>query len=112
MKSLNLKLKRFSDALNGIGFDEIYHYDAGTSNSKRYIVWTEEGEGTSEYSNNRHANQVIQGSVDLYTTEEFDVLVDAIQDAMDADYIAFTLMAVQYETETGFIHYTWKWEIS
>ena len=112
MNSLNSKLKRFSDALNSIDFDEIYHYDAGTSKTKRYIVWTEEGEGTSDYSNNHLANQVIQGSVDLYTTEEFDDLIDEIQKAMDTDWIAFTLLAVQYETETGFIHYTWKWEVS
>lgn len=112
MNNLTSKLKKFRNALNTIDFDRIYHYDAGDCESKRYIVWQEEGEGESNYTNNRLDNQVIQGSVDLYVVDEFDELIDKIQEALDKDSIAFTLLAVQYETSTGFIHYTWQWEVS
>lgn len=112
MNSLTSKLKKFSNILNSIEFDHIYHYDAGTEKIDRYIVWAEEGEGSSDYVNNRLDNQVVQGSVDLYTKKEFDELADKIQSVMDSESIAFTLIAVQYETDTGYIHYTWKWEIS
>lgn len=112
MNNLISKLKKFKNALNTIDFEHIYHYDAGDCESKRYIVWQEEGEGESNYTNNRLDNQVIQGSVDLYVVDEFDELIDKIQEALDKDSIAFTLLAVQYETSTGFIHYTWQWEVS
>ncbi|WP_297238132.1 hypothetical protein [uncultured Faecalicoccus sp.] len=112
MNNLTSKLKKFRNALNNIDFDHIYHYDAGDCESKRYIVWQEEGEGESNYTNNRLDNQVIQGSVDLYVVDEFDELIDKIQESLDKDSIAFTLLAVQYETSTGFIHYTWQWEVS
>ena len=98
MNNLTSKLKKFRNALNTIDFDRIYHYDAGDCESN--------------YTNNRLDNQVIQGSVDLYVVDEFDELIDKIQEALDKDSIAFTLLAVQYETSTGFIHYTWQWEVS
>lgn len=112
MKSLISKIKKFNDAIKSISIDDVYHYDASTSSSHRYVVWAEETESDSLDLNNHLDEQIIKGSVDLFTNKEFDSLVDEIQETMDNNDISFSLFNVQYETETGYIHYTWNWEVS
>lgn len=112
MNSLISKIKKIHTALNSIQFDHIYHYDASTSSSNRYIVWQEEAQADSNYLNNNLEEQTVQGSIDFYTKTEFDDLADEIQKTLVAHSIAFSLFAIQYEKETGYIHYTWNWEVS
>lgn len=112
MKSLISKIKKFHDAINSISIDDVYHYDASTSKINRYVVWAEEAESDSLAMNNHIDEQVIKGSIDLFTKSEFDSLIDEIQEKMDENNISFSLFNVQYETETGYIHYTWNWEVS
>ena len=42
---------------------------------------------------------------------EYDELIDKIQDALNKNCISFNLNSVQYEDETGYIHYEWRFEI-
>jgi hypothetical protein len=75
-------------------------------------VWQEEAQADSNYLNNNLEEQTIQGSIDFYTKTEFDDLADEIQKTLIAHNIAFSLFLIQYEKETGYIHYTWNWEVS
>ena len=77
------------------------------------MVWQEQGEGDSLEADNRKVEQVISGTIDYFTKQEFDKTVDAIQEILDgADNIGWALTSVMYEDETNLIHYSWNWELS
>lgn len=79
-------------------------------NSERYFVWQEEGKNDL-VADNRHVEGAMVGTTDLFTKEEFDPWVEAFQNVMDALGISWVLSSVQYEEDTGFIHYEWTWEV-
>jgi len=86
--------------------DKVYHYGAPNKEAPSYIVWMEDG-AESISGDNGHAEDAWTGSVDLYTKTEFDPLMDQIPAAIEAVGGSWTLNAVQFETETGLIHYEW-----
>lgn len=78
--------------------------------SDRYFVWQEDGsnELTAE---NVHTEKAVTGTTDLFTKHEFDPWKDDFENALDSSGIWWNLNSVQYETETGFYHYEWLWEV-
>lgn len=86
------------------------HYET-MGKPDKYLVWAEDSEGSSVEGDNKKENQSIQGTIDYFTTEEFDPDVERIQKALTENEISFYLNSVQYEEETGLIHYEWVWEI-
>ncbi len=109
MKSLITKLKKIRDVLVSCHHD-VYHYEA-PKGLQKYIVWAEDGEGDPLELDNNKVEQVITGTIDLFTKSEYDELIDTIQDALNQNSISFNLSSVQYETETEYIHYEWRFEI-
>lgn len=110
MMSLNDKIKIMRDALNSnLSCDAIYHYWR-LVNKDRYVIWAEDFENTSFRADNNKEEQEIHGTIDLFTKTEYDPLVDEIQNAIDA-VSAWRLNSVQYEDETGYIHYEWEWSV-
>ncbi len=112
MRSVQVRLHNFYQMFSALPCD-VRHY---VRQSKYpYMVWTEREEDSyhSLDANNRKAEQMINGTVDYFTKREFDSTVDTIQDILDAaESVAWYLDAVQYEDETGLIHYTWTWRLS
>ena len=53
----------------------------------------------------------VTGTTDLYTKLEFDPWKEAFEASLDEQEIWWYLNSVQYEEETGFIHYEWVWEV-
>ena len=79
--------------------------------SDRYFVWQEDG-GNDLLADNEHAEKAVTGTTDLFTKMEFDPLNDEMEAAFDASpYIAWALESVQFEPDTGFTHYEWRWEV-
>lgn len=113
MKSLTNNLKTIRDALLTVDATAVYHYQRpARENLKRYIVWAEESETNSLMLGNHKAEQQISGTVDLYTATEFDTWADDIQEALDAlECVTWELDSVQYEDETGLIHYAWTFTV-
>ena len=92
------KLHKVKDALLTVT-DTVFHYFA-EDQLDRYIVWAESGEVSS-----------LGGTIDYFTKTDFDPNIDAIQNALKSAEISFLLESVQYEEETGYIHYEWKFEV-
>ena len=90
----------------------VYHYRAPKSTKAPYIVWAEDGRGDTTHANNSMVGQVIQGTVDYFTRSEYDPNIDRIQRAMTIKHIVFRLASIQFEEETGLIHYEWIWEVA
>ena len=88
----------------------VYHYfKVGTED--KYIVWAEDGEGSSIHADDRKENQSIQGTIDYFTKTEYDPIVQLIQDKLNSADISWRLNSVQHEYDTGYIHYEWIFEI-
>lgn len=87
----------------------VYNYTAVGNRSVPYVVYGNDGENVFHAGDHR-AERADQGTVDLYTRTSADPLARAIPDALDAAGVAVYLNAVQYEEETGLLHYEWVYE--
>ena len=104
--SVNDKLRRVESLLKNIAPDISFHYRR-PSEMKRFIVWQEEAEDVPFSANNRKQEVCMTGSIDVYTPNEYDQLIDDLTAALaQAQRIQAQINAVQYEDETGLIHYT------
>ena len=107
--SVVIKLKKIRDALLNVS-DAVGHYTF-SKNMNEYIVWAEDGEGDSLHLNDQKNEQTITGTIDLFTKNEYSETIDKIQEALNKSRISFVLQSVQYEEETKYIHYEWRFEI-
>lgn len=89
--------------------DAVSHY--GRMKSDRYFVWQEEGYNDLS-ANGGHKERAVRGSTDLFTKIEFDPWISEFERSMTAEGMAWYLNSIQYEEETGFIHYEWVWEVA
>ena len=79
--------------------------------STRYFVWQEDGANDLS-ADGGHAECAVTGSLDLYTTLEFDPWVSEMGTALTDAGIAWALVSVEVEEDTGFTHYSWDWEVA
>lgn len=107
MKSLQSNLQRIQTALVGVT-SSCYHYWRAKA-TPPYLIWAEDGEMDSFESDNHKQEQQLHGTADYFTKTEFDTTVDAIQNALNGIMTGWRLSSVQYEEDTGLIHYEWKW---
>ena len=110
--TLQQTLKKFGETLYGLSVS-VYHYTRPKTATTGYLVWQEEGGTNSFHADNSKAEHAVSGSLDYYTKVEFDAAVDEIQKTLtEVEGCSWELADVQFEEETGLIHYTWDWEIS
>lgn len=94
--------------MNGVS-EKAYHYKRPKNVKSPWIVWQEDGSSTDMWANNRMSEQQLHGTVDLYTLEEYNPLIDEIQEALNGVMGGWSLNKVDYEDETNLIHYEWEW---
>ena len=88
----------------------VYHFQPHKP-PRRYIVWAEDGAGDTVFANGRLQNQVITGTVDLFTDDPEDTtLFNGVQAALDG-VCAWKFNSVQHEDDTDLTHYEWVWEV-
>lgn len=88
--------------------DEVSHLQR--MDSERYFVWQEDGSNDLS-ANGVHAEKCVTGTTDLFTKIDFDPWAEALGPSLSRYGIAWQLLSVQYEEETGLIHYEWGWEV-
>ena len=88
--------------------DAVSH--GGRLKSERYFVWEEDG-GSDFVANGRHVEKGMTGITDLFTKIEFDPWGQALGAEFDAREIAWRLESVDFEPETGFWHWQWRWGV-
>lgn len=89
--------------------DQVSH--GGRLKSDRYFVWQEDG--SNDFSaNNRHVEKAVTGTTDLFTKTELDPWKDLYEVSLNADpMISWYLSSIQFEEDTGFWHWEWRWEV-
>lgn len=94
--------------------EKCFHYEAffeDESEKGQYIVWAEDNEYSSLGTDNYKGFQTIEGTVDYFTKSGEDEMPDTISNALNRARIGWRLNSVQYEDETGFIHYEWLFRV-
>ena len=102
-----LTLQPLQEALAALG--SAYHYVAQPNAVPPYLVWMEDG-SNDPVAETVNAARIYQGSVDLYTKTEDEPLMESVPKALEGIGAAWYLNSVQYEDDTGLIHYEWVWE--
>lgn len=110
LTTIQNKLLALSTALVSIPGLSVGHYYNHKQDGD-YCVWAEDSESGNVSGDNLKQAQTLEGTVDFFTKTEFNSKVDAIQNAMNIAEIAWRLNSVQYEDETGYIHYEWIFEV-
>ena len=109
MKSLKDILEPVKAALLTVT-EDVYHYEA-LKPEDRYIVWAEDGDNPM-YADDTMEHQAIQGTIDYFTSMEYDPNVDAIQKALKEARIASYLNSQLYDDETKMMNYQWIFEVA
>ena len=104
--TLTSKLQTFGNAMAQIP-GEVYHYWR-PKKKPPYTVWQEDS-GQSFAADNQLAEQAASGTLDYFTKKEYDPVVDQIQGVLNGLPVHWHLNSVQYEENTGIIHYEWTW---
>lgn len=104
-----MTLFELKDLLLTIGPPAFHYFAAGQTGN--YILWAEDGESDSVNADDEKQNQSLQGTIDYFTKKEFDPIVDEIQDKLNSANIAWRLISIQHEKDTGYIHFEWLWEV-
>ena len=96
-------------AHNSVASGSVSH--AGRLKSDRYFVWQEE-DANDLTADNGHSERAMCGYTDLFTKQEFDPWAGQIEAAFDSTGISWNRTGVTYEPDTGFLHWSWDWEVA
>lgn len=105
--TLQSKLQKIQRILTGVT-ESCFHYWRAKANPP-YLIWAEDSEADSFDGDNHKREQQIHGTADYFTKTEFDPTVDEVQEALNSIMAGWRLNSVQYEEDTGLIHYEWEW---
>lgn len=90
--------------------NNIGHYEA-VDTSQPYGVWAEDIEASALEADNYKAGQMIQGTIDWFTKDQDDPVLESLPLALNEARIKWKLNSVQYEDNTGYIHYEYLFEV-
>lgn len=85
------------------------HYAWSHAPAGDYVVWAEDG-ANDLGADDHHVEHVTQGTLDLFTRDDSGTPRTTIEAALDGR-CAWYLNSIQFEEDTGYIHYEWIWEI-
>lgn len=101
------KVEQIGKCHNGV-IPNVWHYFRPQLDPP-YAIWQEDGQ-EAFYANNKPDEISVTGTTDYFTKTEYDRAVDDIQAMFAKNSFLWRLNSVQYEEETGLIHYEWTWE--
>ena len=109
MENVNEKIQKVKEVLTGI-VKRSYHFTAPDKPKAPYAVWHEEGQNVM-YADNKAVEHAESGVIQYFTKEEYSAVSDEIFEAFTNADICIRLNSIQYEEDTGLIHYEWEWEL-
>ena len=85
------------------------HFGWSKAPSGDYGVYAEDG-ANDLVAGNLHVEKVLQGTVDYFTRDDSGTPKRTIEAAMDSVPVAWYLNSIQFEPDSGYIHYEWVFE--
>lgn len=102
-----MTLSEFKALLLTADANATHYKGAGTGN---YTVW-QEYDQTYSHADDRIAHSTVRVQVDRYTKTEYDPMVAAITQALDAGGVTVMGPRTLFEPDTGYIHHIWDLEL-
>jgi len=100
-----MMLDKLISALTATGY-EFRHHGWSKAPSGTYGVYAEEL-GLDFVANGRHAERGTRVAIDLFTRDDTTTPRETVEAELNALEYPWRLDSVQYEQETGLIHYLW-----
>ena len=75
-----------------------------------YGVYAEDGANDFN-ADGEHAEKAVQGTVDYFTRDDSGTPQTTIEAALEGLNVPWYLNTIQYEDDTGYIHYEWVFEV-
>lgn len=101
-------LDSLTAALAKTGF-AFAHFGWSHAPADDYGVYAEDGENVL-LAGDVHAETALTGTVDYFTRDDTDAPRTTIEAALESSGVAWELNSIQYENDTGYIHYEWIFE--
>lgn len=98
-------MDELKSALDSTGYS-FAHFGWSKAPSGDYGVYAEDS-ANDLIANGKHVEKVLQGTVDYFTRDDSGAPKAAIETALDGIGIAWYLNSIQFEDDTGYIHYEW-----
>lgn len=70
-----------------------------------------ESNGNDLIADDKHIERGTEGYINLFTRDDTDTPRVKIETALNSLNIAWNLNTVQYENDTGYIHYEWEFGV-
>lgn len=104
-----MNLQPIRDALLTVGVP-VHHFSACKGEKAPYLVWAEDSAGPDVHADGGLAEETLEGTVDYFTRQEYDPVYERVGPALEEIGAACYLNSIQYEADTGLIHYEWVWQ--
>lgn len=96
-------------ALQATGY-AFAHYAWSKAPEGDYGTYSESN-GNDLIADDKHIERGTEGYINLFTRDDTDTPRVKIETALNSLNIAWNLNTVQYENDTGFIHYEWEFGV-
>ena len=102
-------MNELKTALTNTGY-KFAHFGWSKAPAGDYGVYAEDG-ANDLIAGNVHVEKVLQGTVDYFTRDDSGAPKTTIEAALDSVPVAWYLSSIQFESDTGYIHYEWVFEV-
>lgn len=82
----------------------MYGWSHAPSGDYGVLAWSG---GADFEANGIHTERGTEGTVDLFTRDPTDAPRNAVEAVLNSEGIAWSLNTIQFENDTGYIHYEW-----
>lgn len=96
-------------ALQATGY-AFAHYAWSKAPDGDYGTYSESN-GNDLIADDKHIERGTEGYINLFTRDDTDTPRVKIETALNSMNIAWNLNSVQYENDTGYIHYEWEFGV-
>lgn len=103
-------LDALTTALNSTGYKFAHHAWSKAPNGD-YGTYAEDDE-RSIWADGHGADYSLIGTIDYFTRDDSKTPRRTIEAALNGIDISWYLNSIQYESDTGYIHYEWVFEVA
>lgn len=89
--------------------DKVFLFTVPGRTLPPYIEYGIDGENQKK-ADNHVIERLESGYIDLFTKTDDDPLIKDVSAALDAAEVSFYLNSVQFEEETGLLHFEWRFD--
>lgn len=103
-------MNKLETALTATGFP-FAHFAFVKAPEETYLVWGETGAEPLR-TGGHQAERITYGNLDCFTRDGSGLPMQKVEAELNKiEHFAFRLDSIQFEEETGLIHYAWDWSM-